>query len=114
MASRYLSAKIDQAEIACALERFRIRHGEYPSKLSELVSDFLAAVPVDGMDGKPMRYRRDGENERYLIYSVGSDRENDDGARMLDQKLLERKRVYSRDFEGDWVWGYPARNGEAD
>ncbi|MFM8468945.1 MAG: hypothetical protein ACKODH_03085 [Limisphaerales bacterium] len=40
---------------ALALERFRLRHRRYPAALADLVPEFVAAVPVDWLDGKPLR-----------------------------------------------------------
>ena len=53
---------------AIGLERYRLRHGRYPEKLEELVPGILPAVPVDFGDGKPLRYKRAGE--QYELWSV--------------------------------------------
>jgi len=63
---------------AIALERYRLRHGRLPPDLDALVPDFLPAVPLDPMSGKPLRYslRTDGS---FLLYSVGEDGRDDKG-----------------------------------
>ena len=67
----------DAVLVALALERYRRANGVYPGRLDELVPDFLAAVPLDRMDGKPMKYRLiDGKP---VLYSVGMDRDDDGG-----------------------------------
>ncbi len=59
------------------IRRFRLAHGRLPATLDELVPRFLAEVPRDGMDGKPLRYRV--ANGEPLLYSVGDDGRDDGG-----------------------------------
>ena len=66
------------AVTAIALERFRLRHGEYPAQLAGLVPAFLPKAPIDLMDGKPLRYRRKDDGT-FLLYSVGEDGKDDEG-----------------------------------
>ena len=63
---------------AAAAERFRRDKGRWPETLDELVPAYLARVPADPYDGKPLRFNRlpDG----VLVYSVGPDRKDDGGA----------------------------------
>ena len=49
---------VGQAQIACALERCRLAHGEYPATLAALVPDFIGKIPRDIIDGKEPTYRR--------------------------------------------------------
>ena len=67
---------------AIALERFHGKHGVYPSTLAPLAPEFLKAVPVDFMDGQPLRYRLTDDGH-FVLYSVGLDRV-DDGGKMSD------------------------------
>src|SRR5258708_7007349 len=57
---------------AIALKRYQLRNGKYPDQLSALIPDFLLEMPMDAMDGKPLRYglKPDGT---FLLYSVGED-----------------------------------------
>jgi hypothetical protein len=57
---------------AIALRRHQLAHGKYPDNLDQLAPNFLPAVPVDLMDGKPLRYQLK-TNDTYLLYSVGED-----------------------------------------
>ena len=50
---------VDQADTACALERYYLDHHSYPDALSALVPGYLDRVPNDVIDGAPMRYRAD-------------------------------------------------------
>jgi hypothetical protein len=58
LASRDLAmARRDALLVVLALELHRRQHGEYPRALSELTPTLLPSVPLDPMDGKPLRYR---------------------------------------------------------
>jgi hypothetical protein len=80
-----------QAEVACALERYRLAHGQYPERLDSLSPQFIEKLPHDLIGGRPFNYHLT-EGGGYLLYSVGWD-EKDEGG------VVGR----SRD-EGDWVW----------
>jgi hypothetical protein len=85
------------ATIACALERYRLGHGSYPESLTELVPAFLDKVPLDVVDGQPLRYRRT-DNGRFTLYSIGLDGKDDGG------KPVGHKKT---DSAGDWTWPQP-------
>ena len=60
------------------MERFRIAHdGKLPSALAELVPQYLAAVPTDPFDGKPLRFRPLAKG--FVVYSLGEDGDDDGG-----------------------------------
>jgi hypothetical protein len=53
---------ISLARLAIALERFWLKHGSYPEKLSDLLPDFIDTLPVDMDTGEPPSYTRmDGD-----------------------------------------------------
>lgn len=52
-----------------ALRAFEVADGTLPGSLSELVPDYLDAVPVDAFDGRVLRFSPD----RRIVYSVGVD-----------------------------------------
>ena len=89
---------VDAASIACALERYRRAHGEFPDALDALMPQFADKLPKDIITGQPLRYRR-AENGQYLVYSVGWN-ERDDGGNVAAGK---REQTYAA-IEGDWVW----------
>ena len=64
---------------AIALERYHLRHGNWPETLDELVPEFLPKAPIDFMDGRPLRYKP-GTNGLYVLYSVGMDGKDDGGS----------------------------------
>ncbi len=70
-------ARLRCAGAALACERYRMAHGAWPSALNDLVPEFLAGLPRDPFDGKPLRFRR--HNGQLVIYSVGEDRRDDGG-----------------------------------
>ena len=63
---------------AIALRRHELKRGREPESLSALVPEFLAEVPWDYMDGKPLRYRRQDEGS-FVLYSVGQNGVDDGG-----------------------------------
>lgn len=67
-----------------ALERHRSEHGDYPVTLQELIPAFLETVPIDPWSGGPLGYVRvdpatDPLGRHYLLYSTGSDFEDNGG-----------------------------------
>jgi hypothetical protein len=59
------------AIVALASERYRGEKKTWPATVDQLCPQFLAAVPLDPYDGKPLRYRR--VKDGVIIYSVGHD-----------------------------------------
>jgi len=97
-------ALVDQAFLACALERYRLAYGHYPESLQALVPQFTARLPHDILTGEPPRYRLTGEGG-FLLYSVGWDLADDGG------KKGEPAGTAGTATE-DWVWpgSPPARS----
>lgn len=55
--------------VACAMERYRLAHGQYPEKLDTLVPAYLPAVPTGRFDGLPVKYVvRIAEGDRQLYF----------------------------------------------
>jgi hypothetical protein len=71
-----------------AIARYHNSYGRWPRSLSELVPQFLPAIPLDPLDpnGGPMKYRLEGKH-KYLVYSVGPNR-IDDGGTLPDKDEL--------------------------
>ncbi len=65
------------AVTAIALERYRLEHGGYPQRLDVLVPGYLNVMPMDAIDGQPLRYR--GERETYTLWSIGLNGVDDGG-----------------------------------
>lgn len=89
-----------------ALQRHHRRHGRYPGALEDLVPDFLPAVPVDAMDGRPLRYLPE-PGGAFVLWSVGEDQRDDGG----DPAPADREPTYWWRAK-DGVWPRPASGEE--
>ena len=90
-------AKLRMAGLACALERYRMARGTYPEKLDLLVPGFVATIPHDPCDGQAFRYRLAPDG--YLLYSVATNRKDDDGKLSTDDPSADP----------DWRWWSPLK-----
>lgn len=104
---------------AIALKRFRLKNNRLPGTLEELVPHLMEALPVDLMDGKPLKYRPLGDTN-YKLYSVGLGGVDAKGQMKLPAELYfdrirwETSRFYTMWFSGaDWVWPQRATDEEA-
>jgi hypothetical protein len=70
---------VNEAQIVCALERYRLANGEYPESL-------------DIIGGEPLIYRRTADGS-FLLYSIGWN-EKDDGGKSGGTDYTK----------ADWVW----------
>jgi hypothetical protein len=86
--------QVDQSLIACALERYRLAHGSYPSTLDALVLEYLTKIPNSPIDGKPMNYsvKPDGS---FLLWTPSWNLQSQGGK---PGQFIG---------EGDIVWGQP-------
>jgi hypothetical protein len=94
--------RVNQAQIVCALERYHLAHGEYPTTLDALAPQFIEKIPHDIIGGQPLHYRRTNDppsqssgaaSGKFLLYSVGWN-ETDDGGQDIGADFTK----------GDWVW----------
>ena len=70
-------AHLQAARAGLAIQRYRRVAGALPDTLSDLVPDYIDAVPIDPFDGNELRY---GKREAgFIIYSVGEDLSDDGG-----------------------------------
>jgi hypothetical protein len=89
--------QLDAARIACALERYRRAHGEFPDALDALTPTFLPRVPHDVVIGQPLRYRLIDDGQ-YILYSVGWNQTDNGGT------VGRTPRGHVDRHQGDWVW----------
>jgi hypothetical protein len=94
--------KVNQALLACALERCHLAQGHYPETLDALVPQYLENIPLDLINGEPLHYRRTDDG-RFLLYSVGWN-ETDEGG-----KFEVGKGGWVDPVKADWVWDSPKR-----
>jgi len=92
---------------AIALKRYELRHHQLPATLAELTPDLLKAVPIDCMDGQPLRYRRNADGT-FLLYSVGENGKDDGGDPSLEQGVTGSSFNWQNARALDWVWPQPA------
>ena len=93
---------------AIALQRYKLRHGNYPTDLAALTPEFLPSRPRDPVDGKPLRYKAN-TGGTFLLYSVGEDREDNGGD---PSPALPGSQGFSWQRGRDWVWPQPATSKE--
>lgn len=62
--------------IAAAVGAFHAQHGRFPKDLGELTPKWMPEIPAD-IDGAPLKYRVEGDTA--VVYSVGTDLEDDGG-----------------------------------
>jgi hypothetical protein len=62
------------AKTSVAIEKYRRSHARHAP---EALSNAVGPIPLDPYDGQPLRYRKLGIG--YTIYSVGADREDNQG-----------------------------------
>jgi hypothetical protein len=87
----FAQTAVNQAVIACALERRRVAHGAYPETLDQLLPDYLGSIPPDVIRGRPMYYERTDKGS-YLLRGAGPNGVIDQGKTPSD----------------DWLWSFPA------
>ena len=84
------------AATGCALERYRLKHGNYPESLAALVPAFLSQVPLDPGSRQPLRYQRTADG-LFRLWSVGVNGRDEGG-------VLRKPGSLSEDL--DWPWPY--------
>ena len=87
---------VNEAQIACALERYHLMHGQYPETLDLLMPQFVSKIPHDIIGGQSLHYRRTDDG-KFLLYSVGWNEKDDGGV----------PGILSDTKKDDWVWQYP-------
>jgi hypothetical protein len=92
----FAQTAVNQAILACALERFRLAEGAYPETLNQLLPKYLAAIPKDVVRGLPMLYDKGGA-ARFTLRSVGPNETDDRNKPVSD----------------DWLWTFPTNASPA-
>ena len=87
-------ATVNIAKTAVALERYYLNQKAYPKSLTELVPQYLPAVPIDPIDQSPLRYQQLPSNQ-FKLYSIGANETDDAGE------------IHQDNNKGDWVWRWP-------
>lgn len=109
---RAMRAETERSVCVCAiaLKRYSLRYGKFPDTLDALVPEFLSSVPIDYMDGKPLRYRLNADGS-FTLYSVGEDGKDDGGDTALLPDRTSTRNLWDRK---DFVWPSPATPEEVE
>ncbi|MHC4575324.1 MAG: hypothetical protein ACYS76_14540 [Planctomycetota bacterium] len=70
-------AHLRTAQVAIAVQRYRLAAVRLPHTLAELVPSYLDAVPKDPFDGKALRYKK--LDPGFVVYSIDEDGTDDGG-----------------------------------
>ena len=97
-------AKRGLLRTAIGLEVYRSQKGAYPDSLAALKATLNWPDCEDVFSGKDYVYRRDGD--RFVLYSLGPDLDDDNGRPMWQQvaKKDSRNKPKKEAEEGDLVW----------
>ena len=90
---------LDETQVVCALERYRLANGTYPASLDALARKFIKALPKDVLSGADYKYRLES-NGQFVLYSVGWNEKDEGGVTVMNAvgKQIDIN-------QGDWVWG---------
>jgi len=89
------------AMAALRVHRFQREHGRWPEELMDAYASAGGeGPPLDPMDGKPLRYRRPG-NDGFLLYSDGTDGKDNGGSLKAEDKGAPNRTPFDAE---DWVW----------
>ena len=85
----FAQTSVNEAIIACALERFRVAHSVYPETLDQLVPALLACIPHDAVSGRAIIHQHLLEGS-FVLRGVGPNGTDDRKTKGSD----------------DWLWTY--------
>jgi hypothetical protein len=107
---RTIESQVEQqmAVTAIAISRYRLQTGALPADLAALVPKYLPVLPMDNMDGKPLRYRL-LPARGFALYSVGEDGIDGQG----DSAWTHNGEQHGLWGGKDAVWPAPATDEEA-
>jgi hypothetical protein len=83
----FAQTSVNQAILACALERYWLSNRAYPETLKLLVPALLERIPHDAVSGRPMLYER-LEDGRFILIGLGPNGSDDHKKKTSD----------------DWLW----------
>jgi hypothetical protein len=74
--------RLELSKLGFALASYRADRGAYPTRLADLVPDYVSEVPKDLFNDSELCYRLEGKG--YLLYSVGANGKDDGAKRRED------------------------------
>jgi hypothetical protein len=107
-----LRAETERSVILCAiaLKRYQLRHVNPPPSLEALTPAYLASVPIDYMDGQPVKYHLKPDGG-FVLYSVGTDGADDHGDTSMSPGKVSSRLLWNRK---DFVWPEEATREEVE
>ncbi|MEM1211549.1 MAG: hypothetical protein AAGI68_04545 [Planctomycetota bacterium] len=66
-------------QLAIALRLYHFEHDRYPATLDALTPKYIAELPVDRYDGRPLTYKPGPDGKTYLLYALGRNGQDDGG-----------------------------------
>ena len=81
-------AHLRATQTALAVERYRLTEGHLPQFLDNLVPAYMEVIPTDPFDGQDLKYRT--RETGFVVYSVGEDLTDEDGAERDSKKRDKR------------------------
>jgi hypothetical protein len=106
-----VEAAKEMVTAAISLKRYQLKHGNYPPALGLLAPEFIAKIPLDPVDGNPLRYRRNSDGT-FLLYSVGENGRDDGGDPSLEKGVTSSSYGWENPHDLDWVWPQTATDAE--
>jgi len=96
----HAQSTVDLALVAMALERYHLKHQDYPKNLDALVPDYAASLPLDILAKAPFKYERQSK-DAFRLWSVGWNLKDDGGVIVRNGKKPDATIKLE---EGDWTW----------
>jgi hypothetical protein len=96
----YTQSTVDLAIVAMALERYYLKHQDYPETLAALVTDYASSLPLDILSKAPFKYERQSK-DAFRLWSVGWNLKDDGGVIERNGKKPDATIILE---EGDWTW----------
>lgn len=67
-------------QAALAVKRYQLDHARWPDDWAALCPDYLDQPPIDPYTGQPLQMKVKEKDHTFIIYSLGPDSRDDDGA----------------------------------
>lgn len=96
----YAQSTCDLAVVAIALERYYLRHKDYPPSLDALVPEYATILPLDIASQAPFKYERQSADS-FRLWSIGWNQKDDEGR--IEKQGKGRSESLKIE-EGDWAW----------
>lgn len=96
----HAQSTFDLALVAMALEKYHLKHQDYPETLSVLVPDFAPSLPLDILSKAPFKYERQSK-DAFRLWSLGWNLKDDGGVIVRNSKAPDATIKWE---EGDWTW----------